>query len=57
MINKISSMDAMEKEVRYQVYYLHDLNLPEKVNFENCVIVGSGDSYAAALNCRLCFKS
>jgi glutamine---fructose-6-phosphate transaminase (isomerizing) len=49
MINKISSMDAMEKEVRYQVYYLHDLNLPEKVSFENCVIVGSGDSYAAAL--------
>jgi glutamine---fructose-6-phosphate transaminase (isomerizing) len=42
-------MDAMEKEVRYQVGYLHDLNLPEKVSFENCILVGSGDSYAAAL--------
>lgn len=49
MINNISSMDAMEKEVRYQVYYLHELNLPEKVSFENCILVGSGDSYAAAL--------
>jgi len=42
-------MEAMEKEVRYQVDYLHDLNLPEKTSFENCILVGSGDSYAAAL--------
>jgi glutamine---fructose-6-phosphate transaminase (isomerizing) len=49
MTNSISSIDAMEKEVRYQVDYLHDLNLPEKVSFENCILVGSGDSYAAAL--------
>ena len=49
MINNISSMEAMEKEVRYQVDYLHDLNLPEKTSFENCILVGSGDSYAAAL--------
>jgi glutamine---fructose-6-phosphate transaminase (isomerizing) len=51
MIKRIdmNSIDAMATEIGYQVEDLPKLELPERVKANNPVIVGSGDSYAAAL--------
>jgi glucosamine--fructose-6-phosphate aminotransferase (isomerizing) len=45
----MNSIDAMEIEIRYQVKELPKLKLPKQTNAEDCVIVGAGDSYIAAL--------
>ena len=45
----MNSIDAMATEIRYQVEGLPKLELPKQVKANNSVIVGSGDSYAAAL--------
>jgi fructoselysine-6-P-deglycase FrlB-like protein len=45
----MNSIDAMEIEIRYQVEGLSKLNLPKQTNLGDCMIVGSGDSYVAAL--------
>jgi fructoselysine-6-P-deglycase FrlB-like protein len=45
----MNSVDAMEIEIRYQVENLSKLNLPKQTNLGDCMIVGSGDSYVAAL--------
>jgi fructoselysine-6-P-deglycase FrlB-like protein len=39
----------MQKEIRYQIDELPKLDLPKQVEFDNCLIVGAGDSYVAAL--------
>ena len=39
----------MEKEIRYQIDDLSKLDLPSKANLDNCLMVGAGDSYVAAL--------
>jgi glutamine---fructose-6-phosphate transaminase (isomerizing) len=51
MIKRIgmNSIDAMATEIKYQVEDLPKLELPKQVKANNSVIVGSGDSYAAAL--------
>lgn len=43
----VNSIDAMETEMRYQLEDLPRLKLPSPS--ENCLFVGSGDSYAASL--------
>jgi fructoselysine-6-P-deglycase FrlB-like protein len=48
----VNSINAMEKEVRYQVDFLSKLDLPEHVDLANCLFIGSGDSYVAALVAR-----
>jgi fructoselysine-6-P-deglycase FrlB-like protein len=48
MIN-MNSISAMGKEIGYQVEDLPKLSLPEQANVDECLIVGSGDSYVAAL--------
>jgi glutamine---fructose-6-phosphate transaminase (isomerizing) len=45
----MNSVDAMEREIRYQVENLSKLNLPKQTNLGDCMIVGSGDSHVAAL--------
>lgn len=45
----MNSIEAMEIEIRYQVENLSKLNLPKQTNLGDCMIVGSGDSYVAAL--------
>ena len=45
----MNSVDAMEIEIRYQVENLSKLNLPKQTNLGDCMMVGSGDSYVAAL--------
>src|SRR6188472_2826021 len=45
----MNSIDAMEIEIRYQVEGLSKLNLPKQTTLGDCMIVGSGDSYVAAL--------
>src|ERR687886_2069039 len=45
----MNSITAMEKEIRYQIDDLSKLDLPSKANLDNCLIVGAGDSYVAAL--------
>lgn len=45
----MNSVDAMDIEIRYQVENLSKLNLPKQTNLDDCMIVGSGDSYVAAL--------
>jgi glucosamine--fructose-6-phosphate aminotransferase (isomerizing) len=39
----------MEKEIGYQIDYLHKLDLPAQVDMNDCLFIGAGDSYAAAL--------
>ena len=39
----------MEKEIGYQVEDLPKLSLPKQANVDECLIMGSGDSYVAAL--------
>jgi glutamine---fructose-6-phosphate transaminase (isomerizing) len=48
MIN-MNSIKAMEKEIGYQVEDLPKLSLPKQANVDECLIMGSGDSYVAAL--------
>jgi fructoselysine-6-P-deglycase FrlB-like protein len=48
MIN-MNSISAMEKEIGYQVEDLPKLSLPKQANVDECLIMGSGDSYVAAL--------
>jgi glutamine---fructose-6-phosphate transaminase (isomerizing) len=48
MIN-MNSISAMENEIGYQVEDLPKLSLPKQANIDDCLIVGSGDSYVAAL--------
>jgi glutamine---fructose-6-phosphate transaminase (isomerizing) len=48
MIN-MNSISAMGKEIGYQVEDLPKLSLPKQTNVDECLIVGSGDSYVAAL--------
>jgi glutamine---fructose-6-phosphate transaminase (isomerizing) len=48
MIN-MNSISAMEKEIGYQVEDLPKLSLPKQDNVDECLMVGSGDSYVAAL--------
>ncbi len=43
----MNSMQAMEQEIKDQLLYLQNPKLRDPV--DNCVFVGSGDSYAAAL--------
>lgn len=43
----MNSIDAMQTEIRYQIRDLPRLKLPS--TNKNCLFVGSGDSYAAAL--------
>jgi fructoselysine-6-P-deglycase FrlB-like protein len=44
------SIEAMEKEIGYQLAYLQKLELPRpEAKFHDCVITGSGDSYVASL--------
>jgi fructoselysine-6-P-deglycase FrlB-like protein len=45
----MQSIEAMEKEIRYQVEDLHCLELPSQRNIDDCFITGSGDSYIASL--------
>jgi len=45
----MQSIEAMEKEIRYQVEDLQCLELPSQVNIDDCFITGSGDSYVASL--------
>jgi fructoselysine-6-P-deglycase FrlB-like protein len=45
----MNSITAMEKEIRYQIDDLSKLDLPGKANLDNCLMVGAGDSYVAAL--------
>lgn len=45
----MNSIDAMETEIRYQVENLSKSNLPKQTNLSDCMFVGSGDSYVAAL--------
>jgi fructoselysine-6-P-deglycase FrlB-like protein len=45
----MNSIQAMKKEIRYQIDQLPKLNLPKQANLDDCLIIGAGDSYAAAL--------
>jgi glucosamine 6-phosphate synthetase-like amidotransferase/phosphosugar isomerase protein len=45
----MKSIEAMEKEIRYQVEDLQCLELPSRRNIDDCFITGSGDSYVASL--------
>jgi glucosamine--fructose-6-phosphate aminotransferase (isomerizing) len=45
----MNSIDAMETEIRYQVENLSKSNLPKQTNLSDCMFIGSGDSYVAAL--------
>jgi fructoselysine-6-P-deglycase FrlB-like protein len=48
----MNSINAMEKEIRYQIDYLSKLDLPGQVDLDNCLFIGAGDSYVAALIAR-----
>jgi fructoselysine-6-P-deglycase FrlB-like protein len=45
----MNSVSAMEEEIRSQVDYLSKLDLPRQIGLDDCLFIGSGDSYAAAL--------
>src|SRR5919202_1115241 len=45
----MNSINAMEKEIRSQIDYLSKLGLPGQMDLDDCLFIGSGDSYAAAL--------
>jgi glutamine---fructose-6-phosphate transaminase (isomerizing) len=45
----MNSISAMEEEIRSQVNYLSKLDLPGKIGLDDCLFIGAGDSYAAAL--------
>lgn len=45
----MNSINAMQKEISYQIDELPKLNLPKQVDLDNFLIVGAGDSYVAAL--------
>jgi fructoselysine-6-P-deglycase FrlB-like protein len=45
----MNSISAMEEEIRSQVNYLSKLDLPGQIGLDDCLIIGAGDSYAAAL--------
>ena len=45
----MNSINAMEKEIRSQIDYLSKLDLPGQVDLDDCLFIGAGDSYAAAL--------
>lgn len=47
--DNMNSISAMEKEIGYQVEDLPKLSLPKQANVDECLIMGSGDSYVAAL--------
>ena len=46
MIN-MNSISAMEKEIGYKVEDLPKFSLPKQANVDECLIMGSGDSYVA----------
>src|ERR687887_1159916 len=48
----MNSISAMEKEIRYQIDYLSKLDLPDQEDLDNCLFIGAGDSYVAALIAR-----
>jgi fructoselysine-6-P-deglycase FrlB-like protein len=48
----MNSINAMYKEIRYQVDYLSKLDVPGQVNLDNCLFIGAGDSYVTALIAR-----
>jgi glucosamine 6-phosphate synthetase-like amidotransferase/phosphosugar isomerase protein len=45
----MNSIDAMEKEIISQIHHLPKLDLPMQVDLDDCLFIGAGDSYAAAL--------
>ena len=45
----MNSISAMEEEIRSQLNYLSKLDLPGRIGLDNCLFIGAGDSYAAAL--------
>jgi glutamine---fructose-6-phosphate transaminase (isomerizing) len=45
----MNSVRAMEEEIRSQVNYLSKLDLPGQIGLDDCLFIGSGDSYAASL--------
>lgn len=45
----MNSIDAMKKEIRSQTYSLPKLDLPRQIDLDDCLFIGAGDSYAAAL--------
>ena len=45
----MNSIRAMEEEIRSQTNYLSKLDLPGKIGLDDCLFIGAGDSYAAAL--------
>ena len=45
----MNSVDAMAIEIEYQLEVLTKLELPRQAAVNNCVIIGSGDSYVAGL--------
>ena len=48
----MNSISAMEKEIRYQIDFLSKLDLPDQEDLDNCLFIGAGDSYVAALIAR-----
>ena len=48
----MNSINAMEKEIRYQIDYLSKLDLPGQMDLDDCLFIGAGDSYVAALIAR-----
>jgi glucosamine--fructose-6-phosphate aminotransferase (isomerizing) len=45
----MNSINAMEKEIRSQTDHLPKLDLPREIDLDDCLFIGAGDSYAAAL--------
>jgi fructoselysine-6-P-deglycase FrlB-like protein len=45
----MNSIRAMKKEIRFQTDYLPKLDLPGQIDLDDCLFIGAGDSYAAAL--------
>ena len=45
----MNSIDAMKKEIRSQTHHLPKLDLPRQIDLDDCLFIGAGDSYAAAL--------
>src|SRR5919198_2068615 len=48
----MNSINAMKKEIRYQIDYLSKLDLPGQMDLDDCLFIGAGDSYVAALIAR-----
>jgi len=45
----MNSINAMKKEIRSQTDHLPKLDLPRQIDLDDCLFIGAGDSYAAAL--------